>query len=94
MHVKHDDFSVGLVGAVFDFQADVLKKLGIPQSLKVAAYGFFVIRVARTRKNASEQRIPLDAAISNEFYALNDVLLSPGCLLRQSEQRFGEGNQQ
>jgi hypothetical protein len=90
LNVENDDFSVGLIGTVLYFKSNVLEKLGIPQRLKIAAHRLFVIGVTRTRENASEQRIPLNAAISNEFYALDDVLLSPGCLLRQCEQRFGE----
>ena len=74
-HVEKDDFPVGLVGAVLALRAECPRKIACsiaPGSRAARLRGY---RIAGTRKNAREQRVALDSADSDEFDALDHVLL-------------------
>ena len=50
--VEDDVLVIGSVGRVFDAEFDVFEKLRVPESLKVAAQSFFVIRIALAAEDA------------------------------------------
>ena len=63
-------FPFGLSGLVLHLEADILKKLRVPQRLKIAAHRIVAVGIARPREDARQQRIALNAAVPDEFNAL------------------------
>ena len=42
--------------------------------LKIAPHCLFVVRIARTRENPGQKRVPLDAPVADELDSFDDVL--------------------
>ncbi len=80
-HLKNDDFPVGLF-PVFHLQFYVFEKLRVPQRLKVAAQGFFVVRIAHPAEDARLQCVSANPAVAFEVDAFDERLV---VLLRVSE---------
>ena len=70
-HIKNDNFLVGFVGAVLNFQPDVLEILRVPQRMEIATERVFVYRIAGTGKNAGSKRFAANSSIALEFDALD-----------------------
>src|SRR6202041_2766909 len=90
-HMEDDNLPVCLVRIIFHFKSDVLEKLGIPQSLKIAVQCFRIVGVAFTRKDAPLQRIALNPAVPVKFYATDDELRSAGFLRLLSPKGLATG---
>ncbi len=79
--IENDDFLVGLVRAVLDFETDVLEILRVPQGVEIAPQGVIVHGVAGAGKDARPKRLAADSSIALEFDALDDRRCLPGSRL-------------
>ena len=52
LDVEDDVFVIGTVGRVFDAELYVFEKLRVPESLKIAPEGFFVVGIAFAAEDA------------------------------------------
>src|SRR5579859_2318357 len=79
LHFKNDDFAIG---AVLDTQLYVLEELRVPESLKIAAQGLFIVGIAFAAEDARLESVAADSAVANKFDALDHELrLAVGGLL-------------
>ena len=76
-----------LVGGIFDAQLHILKKLGIPQRLKIAPQGLFVIGVAFAAEDARFQGVTADSPVAEKFDALDDGRLRWRLVLLAAAER-------
>ena len=70
-HIENHDLGVRVRGAILSLKANVLKILGVPKGLEIAAQRIFVVRIARPGENSRLQGLGADAAISLELDALD-----------------------
>ena len=75
LHLKDNDFAAGAIGRIFHAELYVLEELRVPQRLKIAPQGLFIVDITIAAEDARLQRVATHAAVADKFDAIDDKLL-------------------